>query len=249
VRISIITAAGPEHARYLCEAWGSIASQVVHPAGAPQLEWCLQLDGEHATPPSLPPDPRIRLEANADALGPSTSRNLALLRATGGWALPLDADDLLEPGALGRYVAALRAYPTARWIAGPVLDLLPGGGTVRHDVPHEPGPVEAGWFADHVRRTGAAPWHGATGLLEVGLLRSVGGWPALPHAEDVAMWCATTSIAPGVVRAEPVARYRGSEGEVTRSGRLARAARWLPAVLQQADALRGGGSGRSRSPG
>jgi glycosyltransferase involved in cell wall biosynthesis len=55
-------------------------------------------------------DPRVRVFHQSNA-GPAAARNRAIAEATGEYILPLDADDLLEPGYAAKAVAVLDVQP------------------------------------------------------------------------------------------------------------------------------------------
>jgi len=55
-------------------------------------------------------DERVRLLRQANA-GTARARNAAAAVARGSWLLPLDADDLLLPGALSAHLAFIAAHP------------------------------------------------------------------------------------------------------------------------------------------
>jgi cellulose synthase/poly-beta-1,6-N-acetylglucosamine synthase-like glycosyltransferase len=63
-------------------------------------------------------DPRVRVLANAENLGPVATFNRGLAAATGEFLVRLDADDLLTPGSLQRSVAVMQAHPNVGLVYG-----------------------------------------------------------------------------------------------------------------------------------
>jgi glycosyltransferase involved in cell wall biosynthesis len=71
-------------------------------------------------------DPRVRV-LRQENKGAGSARNLAASAAKGEWLLPLDADDLLEPAALGRLAAFIQEHPDAEIYSVGVTLLHPDG--------------------------------------------------------------------------------------------------------------------------
>jgi hypothetical protein len=208
--VSVITPFTRRDRHLLLDAHASIASTTM------TFEWLVQEDG--TTPQGLPTplhtDDRVRYEANGMHLGAAGTRNLALGRAAGRFVVLLDADDLLGPDALHHLVSA--ADHGASWVFGQSArwdpddatavtyrSVLPAGGYAAGDVPAA------------ARRLGHIPLFSIPGLYRSDLLRRVGGWPALPRDEDVAVQLAATSAAPGMILDEVCYIARRHDGQAT----------------------------------
>ncbi len=100
-----------QHGRYLPECIASIHAQTLSAAQIIVVDDCSE-DGEtDAALDALEDDPAvtvIRMDVNS---GPSAARNRALREVDAAYVLPLDADDLLLPGALADMVAQLESAP------------------------------------------------------------------------------------------------------------------------------------------
>lgn len=56
--------------------------------------------------------------------GPSSARNMAISEARGEWILLLDADDLLLPYALERFLEEIERHPEANYIVGSFYNMI-----------------------------------------------------------------------------------------------------------------------------
>lgn len=131
------------------EAWASVEAQTV------PVEHLVALD--------------------ADREGPSRVRNWLANQSDSEWLLPLDDDDLLDPGCVRVLLQASHGadvvYPWCR-----VED---------HDAGLEPWTPNRLYSADALMRFNFIP---VTALIRRDLWHEVGGMPVLPHAEDWAFW-------------------------------------------------------------
>lgn len=213
--ISIITAVYAPVADYLVEAYKSIRAQEL-PDGW-DWEWLVQEDGTTGQIAAmLPPDPRIRAGEIRHA-GPAIARNMAMSRAHGRYVKNLDADDMLTPGVLARDIHVLSSHPEVGWTTSHVLDLMEDGSTRGFDFdpppdgPIEPTTVLAHWLAHDYRSS----VHPTTLCLRTSLAHALGGWMALPAAENVGLLMAASSISWGWFHSEAGLYYRRWSGQRT----------------------------------
>ncbi|MEE2051601.1 glycosyltransferase family A protein [Nocardiopsis tropica] len=212
--VSVVTAVHAPGARFLPEAYRSLAEQRL--PGGWDWRWVVQEDGEtDEVRPLLPDDPRVSFGQGRPGRA-GMARTLALSRAEGEFVKVLDADDQLTPGALARDLAALTGGSGAAWAASAVLDLLPDGST--EGFPGDPaqGPVERGSVLSSWRAHDfLAPVHPATLCVRRDLLLALGGWMALPASEDTGLLLALDAVSRGWFTAEHGLLYRKWPGQVT----------------------------------
>ena len=134
---------------------------------------------------------------------PAHARNTGFAAAAAPYVLPLDADDLLEPGFLAATVAALDADPAAGFAYGDVREF--GGGLP--DEVH----VTGGWdFVELTHRNR----HGSASLVRHAAWQAVGGYDAGVGYEDWDLWLGLGHVgwrgvkAPGAI----FAHRRGDDG-------------------------------------
>ncbi|WP_304454138.1 glycosyltransferase [Nocardiopsis sp. YSL2] len=212
--VTVVTAVHAPAARYLPEAHASLADQRL-PDGW-DWQWVVQEDGETAdVAPYVPDDPRVSFGQGRPGRA-AMARTLGLSRAVGEFVRVLDADDRLTPGALARDVAALTGSPGTGWTVSRALDLLPDGSTVAVDDGPPEGPIARGTVLAAWRERGfLPPVHPATLCVRRDLLLALGGWAALPAAEDTGLLLALDAVSPGWFTAEPGLLYRKWPGQAT----------------------------------
>jgi glycosyltransferase involved in cell wall biosynthesis len=217
-KISVLTPVHASARPYLADTARSLLDQEL-PTGW-EFEWIVQADGldGNRLRPDFPDDPRIQFEADGAALGPAMTRNLGLARATGEFVQPLDADDLLLPGALATLAAAIDAHPQIHWAFGQAADLMPDGSRVTFDPWIPPaGLMPAGrlssWVASH---NGQSPIPCAGVAYRTTTLRAVGGWAALPVGEDVALLVTVSALTDGWQDSATTWLYRQHPDQISR---------------------------------
>src|SRR5581483_3810690 len=213
--ISIITAAHQRSVPYLLDAYESLIAQEL-PAGW-CWEWLLQEDGRSgAVAAAVPDDPRISI-GSARPGGPAVTRTMAMARATGALVRNLDADDKLLPGAIARDITVLTQRPTVGWTTSRLLNWLPDGTIARwrHPNPDE-GVLARGAILESWRSNGwFLPIHAVTLCIRRSLLFALGGWMALPCAEDTGLLIAASVAADGYFINEPSLLYRNHPHQMT----------------------------------
>lgn len=214
--VSVLTAALADRAGLLPATGESLAAQRL-PAGW-ELEWIIEEDGpEPALAPVAAGFPVASHRALGVRMGVASTRNLALARARGELVHVLDSDDLLVPGGLATVIDAFERHPDIGWVAGQADNLLPDGQRVGFEPISPTGRVEAGAVNDYVLEHGRGPFHPAGLTLRTDLARAVGGWAALPRAEDMALVVAAAEAAAGYHTPEVTWLYRQHPGQMTRA--------------------------------
>lgn len=203
--ISIITPVYNGGHAYLRQAAESISMQRL-PKGW-SWQWLVQEDGHTGRPlAELPSDPRISTGTGRPG-GAAMARTLALTRATGSVIRPLDADDVLTEDALLRDIQILTGHPELGWVVSAGLDLLPDGTRTAAPNDFPAGALPAGEIYRHY----AAGMHRVISCAvsaRTDLVRAVGGWGALPAAEDSSLLLAMEAVSPGWMITEPSMLYR-----------------------------------------
>ncbi|MGX1117279.1 hypothetical protein RKD37_002642 [Streptomyces ambofaciens] len=117
-------------------------------------------------------------------------------------------------GAIAHDIQALRDFPGTSWCVSSCLDLLPDGALV-------PGPYDppAGALSfQQLREQFEAdrfPVVGTHLTVRTGLARALGGWPALPALEAMALVLACAAVAPGRMISEPGGIWRKHPAQTT----------------------------------
>ncbi|WP_158558511.1 MULTISPECIES: glycosyltransferase family 2 protein [unclassified Streptomyces] len=236
--LSIVTAAlAPtiDHADYLLEAYESLALQ--EDLGPWEWEWLIQEDGETpALRERLPDDPRIVYAAHGALLGIATSRNLALERARGTLVRVLDSDDILMPRGLAVPLELLDQHPQAAWAAGECWRLL----MPRRQIDRTPvstsvpaGLVRENLLAELLLKSGEVEIHGAGLTIRTDVLRSVGGWMAVPYSETIVPLVTVNATHPGAYSPEPTFLYRRWPSQITQQDWLGRMKPLARSILWQ----------------
>jgi glycosyltransferase involved in cell wall biosynthesis len=192
---SLITAVLGGHHEYLPETYASLRVQDL-PDGW-DWERIVREDGETGRPLALlPSDPRISSSTSPRSRA-AIARTLALGRARGVVVRALDADDLLTDGALLRDLEALRDHPEVGWCLSPTTDLLPDGTERTGEPVADPGHIQPGYVLDARDQINLLSLAGSALCGYADLIRAVGGWPAVPANDDVALLLAVDEVSAG----------------------------------------------------
>jgi hypothetical protein len=211
--ISVITAVLGTKADYLAEAYGSLAAQEL-PEGW-SWEWLVQQDGPDGAL-SLPTgDPRIRSGISNRWGGQAIARNLALSRAHGDLIKVLDADDMLTPGALTRDIEIFTTRPDITWSLARSLNYLLDGTTTRFPSNPDPGPIAPDVLLPYWEHHGEPPVHPASLCVRRQAVLALGGWMAVPGAEDTGLLLALDATSTGYFIGEPGLLHRRWPGQNT----------------------------------
>lgn len=221
--ITVLTPAHIASVPFLPDTAASVLSQDL-PQGW-ELEWVVQADnGEgHEIHATLPADPRISFGSNdGHRLGPGPTRNLGLCRARGSWVQPLDADDLLLPGALAATIETTQENAGIHWFWGQADDLMPDGRRVHFDPWLSPmGRFPARRFTDWIEEHGGNIPVPVAGIsYRTTTLRALGGWGGLPIGEDITLLAAIAELTDGWQSPQKTWLYRQHEGQVSRGANI-----------------------------
>ncbi|MFB7837767.1 glycosyltransferase [Nocardia brasiliensis] len=216
--ISVITPVWQPRADWLVDAYGSLISQQL-PEGW-EWEWMIQFDdeqGELPLPAAALADSRVKPGYGPHG-GPGTARNLALERSAGAFIRNLDSDDTLTPTALADSINVLTTHPEVGWTTCRALDLLPDGSLTGFDADPAEGLLPRGyvfdWWQSHEYLLSVHP---TTVCIRRELLIGIGGWMALPSAEDTGMLLVASVVAPGWFLSSVGLHYRQHPQQLTRS--------------------------------
>ncbi|MCI0689771.1 MAG: glycosyltransferase, partial [Sporichthyaceae bacterium] len=141
-------------------------------------------------------DPRVTVVRNPHNKGHVPTFHLGFSLARGEFVLLLSADDLLTPGALGRAVALLQAYPSVGFAYGWSLpfsgESLPPARTVPRSWSVWSGPD---WLR-YLCRRGSNVIRSSDAVIRRSVLDRVGGYRVeLPHSGDFEWWMRAAQVA------------------------------------------------------
>lgn len=213
--ISVITAVLGTKADYIEKAYDSIASQEL-PKGW-QWEWLVQQDGPEGTVRLPSDDERISFRVSNHWGRQALARNIALSRAQGHLIKVLDADDMLTPGALARDIEALTSQPRITWTLARSLNYLPDGTTTRFADNPNPGRIDHDVIFPYWEQHQEPPVHPASLCVRWQALLALGGWMAVPSAEDTGLLLALDATSTGYFIDEPGLLHRRWSGQTTAS--------------------------------
>ena len=206
--VSIVTPVHRPVPRYLTELHASLAAQT-----EVEWEWLIQLDGDASLleqiPGALRDDARVSVEPNGRWLGQAVTRNLALVRANHRLLQTVDADDLLEPGALAAGVESMADNPDVAIVFGRTRNLLASGELVEGKNLYRPGRIAPGVLAeDWQRRDGSCSIVVPSVMWRTAAVEAEGGWTASAAGEDVLLLLAVTARHPALCLESYTYRYR-----------------------------------------
>lgn len=216
-RVSVLTPAHRPVGDYLEELHASLDAQE-----GVEWEWVLQLDGDDALadaiPDSLRRDERVSIAANGRWLGQSVTRNLALVRTRHPLLQTVDADDVLEPGALAAAAGALDADPEAALAFGRTREIALDGELVEGKNLYAPGRIAPQVFArDWEERGGSCSVVMPSIMWRTAAVDAACGWPASVAGMDVLLLLAVTRARPALCLDRYTYRYRQHAGQIHRS--------------------------------
>lgn len=212
MQVSVITAVGPRsgHQRYLEQAYESLRVSTLE-----EWEWCVQIDSNPEFHSSRDirllegwseKDPRIKIGYNATHSGISVTRNLALIRAAGEFAMALDSDDTLMSDTLRRWAWILDSDESLAYVFGTpqVKDQGRPKEAPKPDVsPLDEGRLESGVVSDAWLKDKKMPLHPEAVMWRRNLALRFGGYSALPNGGDEALALALADAFPVFHDSEP----------------------------------------------
>jgi Glycosyl transferase family 2 len=206
--VSIVTPVHRPVPGYLAELHASLDGQV-----GVEWEWVIQIDGDASLMAKIPvairADSRVSVEANGRWLGQAATRNLALVRTSHRLLQTVDADDVLERGALAAGAEAMADNPDVAIVFGRTRNLHADGELVEGKNLYRPGRIEPGVLADDwVRRDGSCSIVVPSVMWRTGAVEAEGGWTASAAGEDVLLLLAVTTRCPALCLASFTYRYR-----------------------------------------
>jgi glycosyltransferase involved in cell wall biosynthesis len=184
-KISIITPVKRGGTEWIMECWDSLIAQ-----DETSWEWLLELDGVGELEKNVQSllniaDSRLKVAGCGIQMFGAACRNMALSRAKGHWVLPLDADDKLPPpAALSTLLTAIEKT-NAKACVGSIRVISSDGSSSEQSHNHEPGIRNAGETNQLALASQQMPHLSVGTLMETHLLTLLGGYPALPYAQDL----------------------------------------------------------------
>lgn len=181
------------------------------------IEHIIVVDGGKIVPEELNLHTSLVIHTGKE-IGTGAARNYGLLKASGKYIGSVDDDDLVNPQGMSFLADRLDEDSSLSWVSGYLQDMHEDGSlmsTWKHNTP--PGYVKQGevfshWEAPH-KVFPIAP----TGIISrKEALLSIGGWGALPQAEDFLMVMNLTGKYPGLSTEEIVYYYRKHPYQMTK---------------------------------
>lgn len=178
-----------------------------------QVRWIVAIDGvgHGAIPGEDLADEAIHL---GKQFGVSTARNVAATRAPEfSWVLPIDGDDLLVAEGVLELAECLDAVsPSTGWVASnrTEMDGTTGPWWASRERTYEPGELNAEYRHPHT-------FHPNNVAYRREALFAVGGWPAMPGGEDLALTLRVAARYSGAVTCTVTVRYRRWEKQTMNS--------------------------------
>lgn len=144
--------------------------------------------------------------------GVAGARNQALVNCSGNYVFPLDADDLLAQDGVIAAVKFIESHEKHGWVSGNRLYLN------RKKTPHWVDSCKR-WDIESVSKawTVPFPFHPNCLIIKTGTALSVGGWPALPANEDLALLFAVNRVSSGVSLNYVLTYYREHPNQTIKS--------------------------------
>lgn len=208
-QVSVVTAILPTRSDFLPLCSASIEefkSKLL--AERIALEWIVALDGPGDV--TLPHWAKVvRLPSRC---GPAIARNVALAEACGEWIFPVDADDIVEANCADDLVKAfIDRDSNIGWLA--TNRVLVGGEKTPHWFGEArdwaPGQLAKNW-------TSPFPFHPNSVIFRRRSGLEVGGWPAVPTIEDMALVLMLSELVAGASLPFITLQYRAWEGQEVR---------------------------------
>jgi hypothetical protein len=209
-RLTVLTAADPSRLAHFGQLTASVNETRLALKGLQsEIEWIVALDGTNANS-TVNLSNAIVIELGVHQ-GVAAARNHALVRSSGHWIMPVDADDTLAPRGVMEAVRSLVEDDSIAWLAtNRVLlsDHSPTKRWISEARKWAPRELEENW-------TSPFPFHPNNMIVNRDLAMQAGGWPGLGVLEDLAFCLAVGGLAPGLAVPITTVCYRKWEHQVT----------------------------------
>lgn len=212
-KISILTAVAPSDVKHLDETYKSLVSQDLS-----DWQWILVADSD--TPllkDCFTEDHRVvTTHTGQSRLGPAAARNLGSGLVESPVIRNLDADDLLaDDTVLSRTVRVFDQQPSVAFAGGSCVDFTEDGEHIFWDDPLKEGIIPEGFLYLFWERHKVNALHPTTLSVRTDVFFCVGGYPALPAAEDTSLMFVLNQRHAGWFDPKPVTLYRKHNGSIT----------------------------------
>lgn len=212
--ISVITPVKRGGGRWLNECWDSLLTQ-----DEERWEWLLELDGNGDIEQDIinllkRADSRLKVASCGVQMYAAACRNMALSRAQGKWVLPLDADDKLAPNALRILLCAVQSN-NAKASVGTISIEMPDGSRVTEHHKSTHGHRKFGETTKLALELKGLPHLSVGTLMETRLLTKLGGYPAVPYAQDLLVQYLVVGFGDIVAVSETTYIYRRHDNQMT----------------------------------
>lgn len=204
--IDIITAVLPSRSQYLADTDRSVqAARAAASRVGWSVRWIIAIDGPGQIP-VVDADTVVRLPTHR---GTAVARNLALARSTCEWSAPLDADDTLDAVGFTSLLERMNSESGQLGWFSVNRRLMTGEKT-----PHWRS-VSRNWRLGELAENWNSPFpfHPNSIFLRTSLALSIGGWPALPTNEDLALCLQMGELAEGASYTDMLTYYRVWDGQ------------------------------------
>jgi glycosyltransferase involved in cell wall biosynthesis len=197
-------------ARWLDESINSVLSQTFE-----DFEFIIVDDGSTDSSPEI-----IKRYAKQDArivviekcnTGLADSLNVGIQKARGGWTARLDADDICEPGRLGKQLASARSNPDLVFIGSGLLVINESGNalkTFRYPASHK-------LLVRNLHTARKFPPH-SSAFYRTDVVRSIGGYRTrIRRSQDWDLWLRLSEVGQLAAMAEPLVKIRKHSGQIS----------------------------------
>lgn len=211
--LTVITAVHPGSYQWLPRAAASLAAQ------STPLTWIVVADDEDssgaeavlASAPDAVRRSMTVMTTGRRACGAAVARGIALIEARTPWIANLDSDDRWLPGGIDVLLRSCQTHG-ASWAVGHSVNETPEGLIPRPKLAART--LHPGEFLEQAAVV-PLPWAQPGLVAKTSAVIKLGGWPALPFAEDTALTAALIATTTGRVESETVYQYRKWSGQTS----------------------------------
>ena len=211
--LTVITAAHPGSYQWLPRAASSLSTQRT------PLRWIVVADDEDssqaqaalACAPEAVRRSMTVMATGRRACGAAVARGIALIEVSTPWIANLDSDDCWLPGGVDFLLGSCLRHG-ASWAVGHTINETPEGLVPRPKL--APRTLRPGEFLEQAA-TVPLPWAQPGLVAKTSAVIKLGGWPALPFAEDTALTTALIATTTGRIESETVYQYQKWPGQTS----------------------------------